>query len=75
MPFQGHDHGYRYICTGLAGGWLYQQGSGNGARVVVVNPEAEDASELYKLRPGDFAFGRDAAEWLPKMLEPVIGKI
>lgn len=46
-----------------------------GARVVLVNPEAEDASELARLEPGDFAFAKDAAEMLPKLLEPVIGKL
>ena len=47
----------------------------HGARVVTINPEAEDEAELYKIQPGDFAFGHDAAEYLPKLLEPVTGKI
>lgn len=47
----------------------------HGARIVTVNPEAEDETELYKIQPGDFAFGQDAAEYLPKLLEPVIGKL
>ncbi|KAK2613063.1 hypothetical protein QQS21_000993 [Conoideocrella luteorostrata] len=47
----------------------------HGARIVTVNPEAEDEDELYKIQPGDFAFAGDAAEYLPKLLEPVIGKL
>lgn len=47
----------------------------HGARVVTVNPEAEDETELYKIQPGDFAFGKDATEYLPKLLEPVIGPL
>ncbi|KAJ0159916.1 NAD-dependent protein deacylase [Colletotrichum tanaceti] len=46
-----------------------------GARVCTVNPEAEDEDQLSKVNPGDFAFGRDAAEALPLLLEPVIGKL
>ncbi|KAI9151878.1 NAD-dependent protein deacylase [Paramyrothecium foliicola] len=45
-----------------------------GARIVVVNPEAEDESELHKIKPGDFAFGQDAAEYLPILLKPIIGE-
>lgn len=46
----------------------------HGARIVVVNPEAENTGELHKVRPGkDFAFGQDAAEYLPVLLEPLIG--
>ncbi|KYK55097.1 SIR2 family histone deacetylase [Drechmeria coniospora] len=44
-----------------------------GARVVTVNPEAVDESALLSLQPGDFAFDEDAAECLPRLLEPVIG--
>ncbi|KAF4461690.1 NAD-dependent histone deacetylase silent information regulator Sir2 [Fusarium albosuccineum] len=46
-----------------------------GARVVVINPEAEKPEEMTKVRHGDFAFGQDAAEYLPLLLEPVIGKL
>ncbi|OHW90684.1 sir2 family protein [Colletotrichum incanum] len=46
-----------------------------GARVCTVNPEAEDEDQMPKVKPGDFAFGRDAAEVLPLLLEPVIGKM
>lgn len=46
-----------------------------GARIVTVNPEAENEEEMFKVKPGDFAFGKDAAEYLPLLLEPVIGKL
>lgn len=46
-----------------------------GARVCTVNPEAEDKSQMLKVKPGDFAFGRDAAKVLPLLLEPVVGKM
>lgn len=45
-----------------------------GARIVTINPEAEDEAEMFKVKPGDFAFGKDAAEYLPMLLEPIIGK-
>ncbi|KAJ6436388.1 cell wall glucanase [Purpureocillium lavendulum] len=44
-----------------------------GARLVVIKPDAETQAVLQKLEPGDFAFGRDVAECLPVLLEPVIG--
>lgn len=46
-----------------------------GARIVTVDLTAEDEENISKIKPGDFAFGRDAAEALPKMLEPIIGKL
>lgn len=46
-----------------------------GARVVVVDPKAEDDEEIYKIKQGDFAFARDAAKALPALLEPLIGKL
>lgn len=46
-----------------------------GARICTVNPEAEDRGQMSKVKRGDFAFGRDAAEVLPLLLEPVIGEI
>ncbi|KAM4063093.1 sir2 family protein [Hirsutella rhossiliensis] len=46
-----------------------------GARIATVNLEAEDEAELERIGPGDFAFGRDAAECLPLLLEPVIGRM
>ncbi|CAI6081564.1 hypothetical protein V2G26_011495 [Clonostachys chloroleuca] len=45
----------------------------NGARIVVIDPRAEDLDEMDKLRTGDFAFGQDAARILPVLLEPIIG--
>jgi NAD+-dependent protein deacetylase sirtuin 5 len=48
---------------------------GAGARIVTVDPTAEDPAQLQKLRQGDFAFGRDAAKTVPILLEPVIGKL
>jgi NAD-dependent SIR2 family protein deacetylase len=46
-----------------------------GARVVVVDPRAREDDETYGLQEGDFAFADDAATMLPKLLEPLIGKI
>lgn len=46
-----------------------------GARVVVVDMNAEDPEETYKLEADDFAFARDAAKALPVLLEPLIGKL
>ncbi|KAF5025592.1 hypothetical protein F66182_2336 [Fusarium sp. NRRL 66182] len=48
---------------------------GRGARVVVINPDAENEDELQRISRGDFAFGQDAAEYLPLLLEPIIGKL
>ncbi|KAF4980121.1 hypothetical protein FZEAL_3811 [Fusarium zealandicum] len=48
---------------------------GRGARIAIINPEAEDPEEMLKVKPGDFAFAQDAAECLPLLLEPVIGKL
>lgn len=46
-----------------------------GARIVTIDPKCEDEEELYKIKPGDFAFARDAAKTLPILLEPMIGKL
>ncbi|KAG6038949.1 hypothetical protein E4U41_003455 [Claviceps citrina] len=46
-----------------------------GARIVTINPEAANETELYRMQPGDFTFGEDAAECLPKLLEPIVGKM
>lgn len=46
-----------------------------GARIVVVDPTAEDDENLFNLKPDDFAFGSDAAKTLPEMFEPIIGKL
>lgn len=48
---------------------------GKGARIATINPEAEDEGEMFKIKRGDFAFGKDAAEYLPLLFEPVIGKL
>lgn len=45
-----------------------------GAKVCTVNIEAENPEYLQKLNPGDFAFAGDAAELLPRLLQPVIGR-
>ncbi|KAJ9151256.1 Sir2 family protein [Pleurostoma richardsiae] len=46
-----------------------------GARVATINIEAEQPGNLAEMEEGDFAFGGDAAEILPKLFEPVIGKV
>lgn len=49
---------------------------GAGATIAYVNMEAETREELTRLRRGiDFAFGGDAAVLVPKLLEPLIGKM
>lgn len=45
-----------------------------GATIVVVNPEADTEDEMRKIGMNDFAFAQDAAEYLPLLLEPIIGK-
>ncbi len=45
-----------------------------GAVVAVINLDAESAEGLEALDRGDFAFSGNAAELLPRLLEPVIGK-
>ncbi|KAK4241778.1 NAD-dependent protein deacylase [Achaetomium macrosporum] len=42
--------------------------------VVTVNLDAERPENVAKLKKKDFAFAGDAAEVLPRLLEPVIGK-
>lgn len=44
-----------------------------GARIVTIDPKAEEDSEITELTPGDFAFARDAAQALPELLAPLIG--
>lgn len=46
-----------------------------GASVVVINPEAEEAEALAGMTEKDFAFGQDAATYLPLLLEPIIGTL
>ncbi|KAK1759630.1 NAD-dependent protein deacylase [Echria macrotheca] len=43
--------------------------------VVTVNLEAETPDLLDEMSPGDFYFAGDATELLPRLLEPVIGRI
>jgi NAD-dependent SIR2 family protein deacetylase len=43
--------------------------------VATINLDAETKENLRNLPPGDFAFGGDAAELLPRLLEPIIGKL
>ncbi|KAL2132935.1 hypothetical protein VTI74DRAFT_3156 [Chaetomium olivicolor] len=46
-----------------------------GTSVVTVNLDAEEPSTVARLKRGDFAFAGDAAELLPRLLEPVIGRL
>ncbi|KAB5566444.1 putative SIR2 family histone deacetylase [Coniochaeta sp. 2T2.1] len=48
---------------------------GGGTSVVVVNIDAESSETLGELGERDFAFAGDAAKVLPKLLEPVIGRL
>jgi len=48
---------------------------GPGTCVVTVNIDAELPENVAELNPLDFAFAGDAAELLPRLLEPVIGKM
>lgn len=44
-----------------------------GARIVTIDPKAEEDGEITQLEQGDFAFARDAAKALPELLYPLIG--
>ena len=57
-----------------AAGYIFEA-KRRGAAICIVNLEAEDEDELRKVRNGDFAFGQDAASFLPGLLEPFIGKM
>ncbi|CAK7207006.1 hypothetical protein SEUCBS139899_009814 [Sporothrix eucalyptigena] len=46
-----------------------------GAVIATINLDAESREGLQNLDPGDFAFGGSAADLLPVLLEPVIGKL
>ena len=46
-----------------------------GAKIIHINPDAENPEELAKLHEGDFAFAQDAAECLPILLAPIIGEL
>lgn len=48
---------------------------GPGTSIVTVNLDAETRENLEELGPRDFAFAGDAAELLPKLLEPIIGRM
>ncbi|KAH8887528.1 DHS-like NAD/FAD-binding domain-containing protein [Thozetella sp. PMI_491] len=48
---------------------------GANTSVVTINPEAELPKNLAAMKEEDFAFAGDAAEFLPKLLEPIIGKM
>ncbi|OIW24844.1 DHS-like NAD/FAD-binding domain-containing protein [Coniochaeta ligniaria NRRL 30616] len=48
---------------------------GPGTSIVTVNLDAEEPENLEELGPRDFAFAGDAAELLPRLLEPIIGRI
>ncbi len=48
---------------------------GSNTSVVTVNLDAELPQNLAQMQKGDFAFAGDAAELLPKLLEPVIGEL
>ena len=48
---------------------------GKGTSVVVVNIDAESGETLGELGERDFAFAGDAAEVLPRLLNPVIGRL
>lgn len=57
-----------------AAGYVYEA-QGPGTSIVTVNLDAENVEALAELGPRDFAFAGDAAELLPKLLEPVIGRM
>ncbi len=52
-----------------------EKARGPHTSVVTINLEAEQPGNLAKMDKADFAFAGDAAELLPRLLEPVIGKI
>ncbi|KAK5662031.1 hypothetical protein OQA88_10143 [Cercophora sp. LCS_1] len=51
-----------------------ERARGRNTSVVTVNLEEETPAILRKMKKNDFYFAGDAAELLPKLLEPVIGK-
>ncbi|KAH8904354.1 putative SIR2 family histone deacetylase [Coniochaeta sp. PMI_546] len=57
-----------------AAGYVYKA-QGPGTSIVTVNLDAETRENLRELGPRDFAFAGDAAEVLPRLLEPIIGKL
>lgn len=57
-----------------AAGYVYKA-QGPSTSIVTVNLDAENRENLRELGPRDFAFAGDAAELLPKLLEPIIGRM
>ncbi|GAB1315838.1 DHS-like NAD/FAD-binding domain-containing protein [Madurella fahalii] len=58
-----------------AAGFAEQARTKGRTSVVTVNLDAESPGTLATLQEEDFAFQGDAAEVLPRLLEPVIGKM
>lgn len=58
-----------------AAGFAEQARTKGRTSVVTVNLDAEKPATLAELKEGDFAFAGDAAEVLPRLLEPVIGEM
>lgn len=58
-----------------AAGFAEQARTRGKTSVVTVNLDAESPGTLATLQAEDFAFQGDAAELLPRLLEPVIGKM
>ncbi|KAJ9151025.1 DHS-like NAD/FAD-binding domain-containing protein [Coniochaeta hoffmannii] len=56
-----------------AAAYVYKA-QGPTTSIVTVNLDAEKRENLRELGPRDFAFAGDAAELLPKLLEPIIGR-
>lgn len=46
-----------------------------GARVAIINSDVEKEAEVGVMQQGDFAFVQDAAQCLPILLEPIIGRM
>lgn len=57
-----------------AAGYAEEARTPGRTSVVTVNLDAEEPRAVARMRPEDFAFAGDAAEVLPRLLEPVIGK-
>jgi NAD-dependent deacetylase sirtuin 5 len=46
-----------------------------GARVAVINTDAEDLGVIGRLESRDYLFQGDASKILPEILKPVIGEL
>lgn len=44
-----------------------------GARIVTIDPKAEEDGDITEIQKGDFSFAMDAAKALPELLRPLIG--